>query len=78
MDFIRLYMRVLTLLGAEAPLAWVLALANLLLAGAMFAEPMLFGRVIDMLVYNGWKSHDVRRYLTAAETGRAVAAGLAV
>ncbi|MCC5664142.1 hypothetical protein LC653_09465 [Nostoc sp. CHAB 5784] len=35
-----------------------------------------FGSVIDQLVYNGWESHDVRRYLTAKETGLAVATGL--
>src|SRR5476651_1747396 len=42
-------MRVLTLLGAEARLGWILAVANLALAGAMFAEPILFGRIIDTL-----------------------------
>jgi len=35
-----------------------------------------FGPVVDRLVYNGWKSHDVKRYLTARETGEAVATGL--
>src|SRR4029077_7021221 len=42
-------MRVLTLLGSEARLGWILAVANLTLAGAMFAEPILFGRIIDTL-----------------------------
>ncbi len=49
MSFIRLYGRVLAMLGREARLGWVLALANLMLAGALFAEPMLFGRIIDTL-----------------------------
>jgi glucan exporter ATP-binding protein len=49
MSFIRLYQRVLAMLGPEAPLGWVLAVANLMLAGALFAEPMLFGRIIDTL-----------------------------
>jgi len=49
MSFIRLYQRVLAMLGPEAPLGWALALANLMLAGALFAEPMLFGRIIDTL-----------------------------
>src|SRR3954470_6197733 len=49
MNFIGLYTRVLTMLGSEAKLAWGLAAGNLLLAGAMFAEPILFGRIIDML-----------------------------
>src|SRR6476469_9716327 len=50
MNFIRLYTRVLGLLGNEARLGLVLALANLALAIAQFAEPVLFGRIIDSLV----------------------------
>ena len=46
---IRLYTRVLELLGKEARLGWILAGANLLLAGAQFAEPVLFGKIIDVL-----------------------------
>jgi len=46
---IKLYIRVLDLLGKEKRLAWFLAVANLLLAGAQFAEPVLFGRIIDVL-----------------------------
>ncbi len=46
---IRLYVRVLELLGKEARLGWFLAAANLLLAVAQFAEPVLFGRIIDVL-----------------------------
>ena len=49
MNFIRLYGRVLAMLGGEARLGWVLAVANLMLAAALFAEPMLFGRIIDTL-----------------------------
>jgi ATP-binding cassette subfamily B protein len=45
----RLYLRVLGLLGPEARLGWLLGLANLGLAGAQFAEPVLFGRIIDAL-----------------------------
>ncbi len=48
----RLYARVLGLLGREARLGWILAGANLLLAGAQFAEPVLFGRIIDVLSGN--------------------------
>jgi ATP-binding cassette subfamily B protein len=48
-NFIRLYGRVLAMLGGEARLGWVLAVANLMLAAALFAEPMLFGRIIDTL-----------------------------
>src|ERR1700710_248788 len=46
---LRLYTRVLQLLGKEARLGWILAGANLLLAGAQFAEPVLFGRIVDVL-----------------------------
>lgn len=50
MRFIRLYTRVLGLLGPEARLGVVLAVANILLAVAAFAEPILFGRIIDSLI----------------------------
>jgi ATP-binding cassette, subfamily B, beta-glucan exporter len=50
MNFIKLYARVLSLLGSEARLGWMLALANIALAGAQFAEPVLFGRIIDTLI----------------------------
>jgi glucan exporter ATP-binding protein len=50
MSFIRLYSRVLGLLGSEARLGAILALANLALAIAQFAEPVLFGRIIDSLI----------------------------
>ena len=36
-----------------------------------------FGDVEDVSVYNGWKSHDVLRYLSSEQTGRAVSAALA-
>ncbi|UTD27499.1 glucan ABC transporter ATP-binding protein/ permease [Bradyrhizobium sp. WD16] len=49
MAFLRLYTRALQLLGREARLGWILAVANLLLAVAQFAEPVLFGRIIDAL-----------------------------
>src|SRR5690349_22783614 len=49
MSMLRLYTRVLELLGREARLGWILAAANLLLAAAQFAEPVLFGRIVDAL-----------------------------
>ncbi len=49
MSLLRLYTRVLQLLGKEARLGWILAIANLALAGAQFAEPVLFGRIVDAL-----------------------------
>jgi glucan exporter ATP-binding protein len=49
MSFMRTYLRVLGLLKAEASLAVTLAVANIALAGAQFAEPVLFGHIVDAL-----------------------------
>ena len=49
MALLRLYRRVLALLGDEARLAWAIAFGNLALAVAQFAEPVLLGRIIDAL-----------------------------
>src|SRR5215469_2393575 len=49
MDLLRIYARVLALLGPEARLGWLLGAGNLALAVSQFAEPVLFGRVIDSL-----------------------------
>jgi ATP-binding cassette, subfamily B, beta-glucan exporter len=46
---LRLYARVLGLLGPQMRLGWLLALANVALAAAALAEPVLFGRIIDAL-----------------------------
>jgi len=57
MSFIRLYGRVLEKLGSDSRLGWALALANVALAMALFAEPVLFGRVINLLART--QTHDV-------------------
>src|SRR6202012_5271746 len=49
MSFVRIYLRVLGLLRADAALAVMLALANIALAGTQFVEPVLFGRIVDAL-----------------------------
>ena len=49
MGIFHLYSRALDLLGSDRRLGWALACANLALACALFAEPILFGRVIDTL-----------------------------
>ena len=49
MDFFHIYYRALKLLGSDQRLGWSLAFANVALACALFAEPILFGRVIDIL-----------------------------
>jgi ATP-binding cassette subfamily B protein len=50
MNFLRIYGRVLSLLGSDVRLGWLLAGANVALAAAQFAEPLLLGRIIDALV----------------------------
>jgi len=45
----QLYVRVLAKLGADRRLGWLLAIANVAVALALFAEPVLFGRVINVL-----------------------------
>lgn len=49
MSLFRLYSRVLGQLGPEMRLGIALVVANLALAGAHFAEPYLFGRIINVL-----------------------------
>lgn len=49
MSFVRLYGRVLDQLGPDRRVGWLLAIANVALAMALFAEPVLFGRVINVL-----------------------------
>ncbi len=49
MSLPHVYLRVLKLLGSETRLGWFLAVANVALAAAQFAEPVLFGRIIDAL-----------------------------
>ena len=48
-SFLRTYGRALGLLRPERGLVIILALANVALAAMQFAEPMLFGRVVDLL-----------------------------
>jgi ATP-binding cassette subfamily B protein len=50
MSFLALYARVFALLGSDRRLGALLALANIALAAAQFAEPVLFGRIVDALV----------------------------
>lgn len=46
---LRIYGRALALLGPQAKVGLALAIGNLLLAVAQFAEPILFGRIINAL-----------------------------
>jgi len=65
MSLLRLYSRVLELLGKEARLGLILAVANLLLAGTQFAEPVLFGRIVDVLSNPSPTASSAWRLLTA-------------
>jgi ABC-type multidrug transport system fused ATPase/permease subunit len=49
MKLVSIYLRVLGLLGNVRRVAWFLALSNLAIASTQFAEPILFGKVIDSL-----------------------------
>jgi PGAP1-like protein len=48
-----------------------------IVALAKALNPLFDGDIVDILVHNGAKAHDASPYLTARETGRAIAAGLA-
>ena len=49
MEFFRVYGRVIGLLRDERGLAITLALANIAVAALQFYEPVLFGKVVDLL-----------------------------
>ncbi len=49
MNLVTIYGRVLKQLGTEIRLGYLLLAANLALAIAAFAEPVLFGRIVDVL-----------------------------
>ncbi|HUN40390.1 MAG TPA: glucan ABC transporter ATP-binding protein/ permease [Acetobacteraceae bacterium] len=49
MRFLRTYARVLLFLGRDLRIAGLLAGANLLVAGLQFLDPVLFGRVVNLL-----------------------------
>ena len=47
MHYVRLYTRVLKQLGQDGRIAGWLSFANVLLVLALFAEPILFGKIIE-------------------------------
>jgi glucan exporter ATP-binding protein len=53
MSLLRIYLRVLALLGPEKQVAIALAVANVALAAVFVVEPWLFGRVVDALAVRG-------------------------
>jgi ATP-binding cassette, subfamily B, beta-glucan exporter len=58
MSLLRLYGRVLGLLAGDRLVAIGLAIANTALAGLLFLEPVLFGRVVDVLSHAIGMSRD--------------------
>lgn len=61
MSHLRVYFRVIALLGPERALAIFLLLLNLLLAGIFLLEPWLFGHVVDALA--GHLAGGARRWI---------------
>ena len=49
MYIVKLYLRVLRLLGPEKRMVAVLLAASVVIALAQFAEPVLFGKIVDQL-----------------------------
>ena len=49
MRFLTVYGRVIRMLGRDLRVAGMLSFANLMVAGLQFLDPVLFGRVIDLL-----------------------------
>ena len=49
MSLVKIYTRALKILSSDSRLAWILVLANVALAVTLFAEPILFGKVINTL-----------------------------
>lgn len=68
MGFGALYRRVFALLGNDRFTAFGLMLANVLLVGALLAEPILFGRVIDALSQLGNRTGDASQNVWTAVT----------
>ena len=58
MRFLQIYRRVLATLGNDKRLAIMLGVANLIVAGLQFIDPVLFGRVIGLLSASDTMSAD--------------------
>jgi len=58
MRFLRVYGRVLGFLGRDLRIAALLAGANLMVAGLQFLDPVLFGRVVNLLTESDHLSGD--------------------
>ncbi len=85
MRFLKTYAQVLRLLGRDLRIAAMLGVANVMLAGLHFIDPLLFGRVIDLLARSAdmpraalWQEAIVLLGIWAAVGLGGVAANIAV
>lgn len=76
MRFIRTYGRVLGLLGRDIRIAGFLAFANLMVAGLQFLDPVLFGRVVNLLSRSDQLPHNEMWQQAAMLLGIWVAVGI--
>ena len=77
MRFFKIYGRVLSSLGKDKRLAITLGVANLIVAGLQFLDPVLFGRVIGLLSHSDSMGHDELWAQAAALLGIWLAVGTA-
>ena len=76
MRFFRVYGRVLGLLGRDIRIAGFLAFANLMVAGLQFLDPVLFGRVVNLLGQSDKLPRDQMWHEAAVLLGIWVAVGI--
>jgi ATP-binding cassette, subfamily B, beta-glucan exporter len=77
MRFFRVYGRVLGLLGRDIRVAGFLAFANLIVAGLQFLDPVLFGRVVNLLSRSDHMAPNAMWQEAAVLLGIWVAVGIA-
>ena len=76
MRFFKIYGRVLGLLGRDLRIAGFLAFANLMVAGLQFLDPVLFGRVVNLLSRSDKLPHGELWHEAAVLLGIWVAVGV--
>jgi len=76
MRFFKTYGRVLGLLGRDIRIAGFLAFANLMVAGLQFLDPVLFGRVVNLLSRSDKLPHNEMWHQAAMLLGIWVAVGI--
>jgi ATP-binding cassette, subfamily B, beta-glucan exporter len=76
MRFFRVYGRVLGLLGRDIRVAGFLALANLVVVGLQFLDPVLFGRVVNLLARSDHMAPDTMWHEAVILLGIWVAVGI--